>query len=103
MTGQLDFFTETAVTPEQKVKNRSQGRKLTVMPRAKNGSLTKIGVVWQKLDFWTKNRDFGPKKRRSLLRIHHVLATPGKSCSKQKVAFAQIIITKNIILGDFLG
>ena len=32
------------------------------MPRAKNGSLTKIGVVWQKSDFWAKNRNFGPKK-----------------------------------------
>ena len=32
------------------------------MPRAKNGSLTKIGVVWQKSDFWTKNQNFGPKK-----------------------------------------
>ena len=74
--------------------------KLTVMPRAKNWPLTKIGVVWQKSDFWTKNRDFGPKKKRSLPRIHHVLATPGKSCSKKKVAFAQI---KNIILGNFWG
>ena len=26
------------------------------MPRAKIGSSTKIGVVWQKSDFWTKNR-----------------------------------------------
>ena len=34
------FFTKTAVTPERKVKNRPQGGKLTVMPRAKNGSLT---------------------------------------------------------------
>ena len=25
------------------------------MPRAKNGSSTKIGVVWQKSDFWAKN------------------------------------------------
>ena len=32
-----------------------------VTPRAKNGSLTKIGVVWQKLNFWTENRDFWPK------------------------------------------
>ena len=55
LTGQPDFFTETAVTPERKVKNRSQGRKLTVMVRAKNGSLTKIGVVWQKSDFLAKN------------------------------------------------
>ena len=77
-----------------------QGGKLTVMPRAKKGSLTKIGVVWQKSDFWTKNRDFGPKKKDSLLRICHVLATPGKSCSKKKVAFAQIIITQNNILCD---
>ena len=37
------------------------------MPRAKNGSSTKIGVVWQKLDFLAKNQNFGPKKRRSLL------------------------------------
>ena len=50
MSRQLDFFTETAVTPEQKVEIRSQGGKLTVIVRAKNGSLTKIGVVWQKSD-----------------------------------------------------
>ena len=67
LMGQLNFFTKTAVTPERKVKNRSQGGKLTVMPRAKNGSLTKIGVVWQKSDFWTKNRDFGPKKKAHFL------------------------------------
>ena len=65
LMGQLIFFRKTAVTPERngKSKNRSQGGKLTVMPRAKNGSLTKIGVVWQKSDFWTKNRNFGPKKK----------------------------------------
>ena len=34
--------------------------------RAKNGSSTKIGVIWQKSDFLAKNRNFGPKKRRSL-------------------------------------
>ena len=84
LMGQLNFFTETAVNPERKVENRSQGGKLTVMPRAKNGSLTKIGVVWQKSDFWTKNRNFGPKKRGPLLGISHVLATTGKSCSKKK-------------------
>ena len=72
------------------------------MPRAKNGLLTKIGVIWQKSDFWTKNRDFGPKKN-SLLRRNHVLATTGKSCSKKKSAFAQIIKGGIIILGDFLG
>ena len=73
------------------------------MPRAKNGSLTKIGVVWQKSDFLAKNRNFGPKKRESLLVTHHVLATTEKSCSKKKVAFAQIIKGENVILGDFLG
>jgi len=73
------------------------------MPRAKNGSSTKIGVVWQKLDFWAKNQNFGPKKRESLLVTSHVLATTGKSCSKKKSAFAQIIKGENVILGDFLG
>ena len=56
------------------------------MPRAKNGSSTKIGVVWQKSDFWAKNRNFGPKKRHSLFDSNHVLATTGKSCSKKKSA-----------------
>ena len=73
------------------------------MSRAKNGSSTKIGVVWQKSDFLAKNRNFGPKKRESLFRIHHVLATTEKSCSKKKRAFAQIIKGGNVILGDFLG
>ena len=103
MTGQPDFFTETAVTPERKVEKSLIGGKLTVMPRAKNGSSTKIGVIWQKSDFWAKNQNFGPKKRESLLVTHHVLATTGKICSKKKVAFAQIIKGGNVILGDFLG
>ena len=83
-------------------KNRFQGGKLTAMSRAKNGSSTKIGVVWQKSDFWAKNRNFGPKKKVPLLVIHHVLTTTGKSCSKKKSAFAQIIKGENVILGDFL-
>ena len=100
LTGQLNFFTETAVTPERKVE---KGWKLIVMPRAKYGSLTKIWVVWQKSDFFAKNRDFGPKKG-PLLYSNHVLATTGKSCSKKKVAFAQIIITQNDISPlDYLG
>ena len=73
------------------------------MSRAKNGSSTKIGVVWQKSDFWAKKRKFGPKKRESLFNPNHVLATTEKSCSKKKVAFAQIIKGENVILGDFLG
>ena len=101
MTGQPDFFTETTVTPERKVKNCSQGGKLTVMVRAKNGSLTKIGVLWQK--FLDQKLKLGPKKEVPLLYPNHVLATTGKSCSKKKVAFAQIIKGENVILGDFLG
>ena len=71
--------------------------------RSTNGPLTKIGVVWQKSDFLAKNRNFGPKKRHSLLYPNHVLATTEKSCSKKKGPFAQIIKGGNVILGDFLG
>ena len=67
-----------------------------------NGSSTKIGAEWKKSDFLAQNRYFRRKKKDSLLEVHHVLATPGKSCLKKKVAFAQIIINQNIILGDFL-
>ena len=38
-----------------------------------------------------------------MAKYNHVLATTGKSCSTKKVAFAQMIITQNIIFGDFLG
>ena len=44
------------------------------MSRAKNGSSTKIGVVWQKSDFLAKNWNFGPKKRESLLYPNHWVA-----------------------------
>ena len=100
MMGQLNFFTKTAVTPERKVKKSIPRWEINrhAESNATNESLTKIGVVWQKSDFWTKDQDFGTKKKRSLLEVQHVLATLGKSCSKKKVAFAQ-----NIILGDFLG
>ena len=73
------------------------------MVRANNGSLTKIGVVRQKSDFWTKNPNFGPQKKVSLFGIHHVLAKTGKSCTKKISAFAKIIKGGNIVLGDFLG
>ena len=46
---------------------------------------------------------FGPKKRGRLFNPNHVLATTGKSCSKKKGPFAQIIKGENVILGDFLG
>ena len=103
LTGQLNIFTETAVTPEQKVEKLFPRWEINRHCEGKNKSLTKIGVVWQKLDFWTKNRNFGPKKRRPLLNSNHVLATTGKSCSKKKSAFAQIIKGGYVILGDFLG
>ena len=79
------FFTETAVIPERKVENW--------FPR------------WEinQSDFWAKNRNFGSKKEVSLFNSNHVLATTGKSCSKKKSAFAQIIKGGNVILGDFLG
>ena len=65
--------------------------------RVKNwGRMAKIGFFGQKPKFWA------PKKN-SLLGANHVLATTGKSCSKKKVAFAQIIKGGNVILGDFLG
>ena len=62
-----------------------------------------------KLGWYGKNRIFGPKteilgpKKKPLLGAHHVLATTGKSCSKKKSAFAQIMKGGNVILGDFLG
>ena len=59
---QPNFFTETAVTPERKVEKSFPRREINRHVRAKNGSSTKIGVVWQKLDFWAKNRIFGQKK-----------------------------------------
>ena len=36
---------KAAVTQKRKVKNRSEGAKMTATPRATNASLTKIGVL----------------------------------------------------------
>ena len=65
---------------------------------------------WPKLRSYGKNQIFGPKteilgpkKKVPLFYSNHVLATAGKSCSKKKSAFAQIIKGENVILGDFLG
>ena len=60
------------------------------------GRLAKIGFLDQKPRFWAQKK--GP-----LSQIHHVLATTGKSFSKKKSAFSQIIKGGNIILGDFFG
>ena len=57
----------------------------------------KIGFFGQKPRFWAQ-------KKHTLLNSNHVLATTGKSCSKKKVALAQIIITQNDISHlDYLG
>merc|ERR1719346_777025 len=72
LSRQPDFFTETAVTPERKVEKSFPRWELTVMSRAKNGSSTKIVVVWQKSDFLAKNRNFGPKKKEPLFNPNHV-------------------------------
>ena len=58
--------------------------------------MAKIGFLDQKPKFWDQ-------KKESLFDSNHVLAMTGKSCSKKKVAFAQIIKGGNVILGDFLG
>ena len=61
-----------------------------------------------KLGSYGKNRIFGPKPeilgpKKATFEAHDVLVTTGKSCSKKKSAFAQIIKGGNVILGDFLG
>ena len=49
------------------------------------GRMTKIGFLDQKLEFRFQ--------KKPLLEPNHVLATPGKSSSKKKVAFSQINIS----------
>ena len=58
--------------------------------------MAKIGYLDQKPKFWAE-------KKESLFDRNHVLATTGKSCSKKKSAFAQIIKGENVILGGFWG
>ena len=86
LTGQLIFFTETAVTPERKVENsfprweinrHADGYKWVIVQN--RGHMAKIGFFGQKPKFWAK-------KRHSLFNPNHVLATTEKSCSKKKVA-----------------
>ena len=103
MSRQPKFFTETAVTPERKVEkwfprweiNRhAEGLKWVIDQNW--GRMAKVGFLGQKLKFWAQ-------KRHTLFDSNHVLATTEKSCSKKKVAFAQIIKGGNVILADFLG
>ena len=69
-----------------------------------------VAFLFSFIKSYGKNRIFGPKTEilgpkhpPPLLDSNHVLATTGKSCSKKKSAFAQIIKGGNVILGDFLG
>ena len=70
--------------------------------RATNGPLTKIWVVWHKLDFSAKTEILGPKKG-PLLQPNHVLAKTGKGCSKKKVTSSQINISLIRNFGWFFG
>ena len=63
MTGRLNFFTETAVTPEWKVEKsfprwemngHSEGYKRAVDQNW--GHVAKIGFLGQKLKFWAKKK-----------------------------------------------
>ena len=94
------FFTKTAITRKRKVEKSILRWEMNGLSE---GYKWAVDQNWQKSDFLAKNRNFGPKKRESLFSPNHVLATTEKSCSKKKVAFAQIIKGENVILGDFLG
>ena len=85
MTGQPDSFMEIVVNPERKVEKlfprweiNRHGEGLKWVIDQNWGLMAKIGLLGQRPKFW-------PKKRESLLVIHHVLAMTGKSCSKKKV------------------
>ena len=67
------------------------------------GHQPKLGSYGKNRIFGPKTEILGPKKEVPLFNSNHVLATTGKSCTKKKSAFAQIIKGGNIILGDFLG
>ena len=80
LTGQLNFFTKTAVTPEWKVEksiprweiNRhAEGYKWVTDQNW--GCMGKIRFLDQKPRFWAQ-------KKESLLNGNHVLATIGRSC-----------------------
>ena len=103
LTGQLNFFTKTAVTPEQKVEKSIPRWE---MNRHSEGYKRVIDQNWgrmAKIGFLDRKPRFRAQKKVTLLNGNHVLATTGKSCSKKKSAFAQKIKGGNVILGDFLG
>ena len=100
---QLFFFMKTAITLDRKVKNSVSSWE---MNRLSEGYKRAVNLNWSrraKIEFFGPKSRFQAQKKRSLLNEHYVLATTGKSCSKKKSAFAQIIKGGNVILGDFLG
>ena len=70
--------------PRWEMNGHSEGYKQAVDQNW--GRMAKIGFLDQKPRFWAQ-------KKHTLLQPSHVLATTGKSCSKKKVAFAQINIS----------
>ena len=87
------FFTETAVTPERKVKKSFPRSEINRHAKGKKWVIEQNWGRLAKIGFFGQNRDFGPKKNVTLLEPNHILATTGKSCSKKKVAFSQINIS----------
>ena len=67
------------------------------------GHRPKLGPNGKNRIFWPKTEISGAKKRIHFLKFTMFWPRPEKVVQRKKVAFAQIIITQNIILGDFLG
>ena len=74
------FFTKTAVTSERKVEESFPRWEMNNHSEGYKWVIDQNWGCMAKLDFWTKTGNFGPKKKVTLLEVHHVLATPGKSC-----------------------
>ena len=74
----------------KKSKNRSEGAKSTVSPRATNAINENWGLIAKKRIFEPKSENLGPKKD-PLLMPNHVPATIGQCCPKKKVFFSQMI------------
>ena len=55
----VSFFTKTAITQERKVEKLPP---TWVMNGLSEGYKRAVDQNWGRMDFWTKNRDFGPKK-----------------------------------------
>ena len=76
---------------------------LSMKPVQLNNLSASVLVAKTQRYFLASLHRLGNWKRHTLFNPNHVLATTGKSCSKKKGPFAQIIKGGNVILGDFLG